>query len=154
MQIQVLETLRLTGNMSILRSRYNDNQVINGTIPVGGDRFPFTPDYTALGQVDWTVWQRDDRSVLLRATANYMGHYFYDPQNGSTAVGPSFKNGQKPYTLVDARLAYNIGNYAISVWGRNLTNAYYAPFNADAGNYSSAYIGLPRTYGAQVNVKF
>jgi outer membrane receptor protein involved in Fe transport len=154
MQLQVLETLRLTGNMSLLRSRYDDNQVINGNIPVGGDKFPFTPAYTALGQVDWTVWQRDDRKILLRATANYMGHYFYDPQNGSTAVGASFKNGQKPYTLVDARLAYDIGNYDFSIWGRNLTDAYYASFNADAGNYSSAYIGLPRTFGVQVNVKF
>jgi outer membrane receptor protein involved in Fe transport len=153
-QVQVLETLRLTGNMSMLRSRYDDNQVINGTIPVGGAKFPFAPDYTALFQFAWTAWHSGDQSVVLLGSANYMGRFYYDPQNGLGGAGSTFVHGQSPYTLIDARLTYNIANLAISAWGRNLTDKLYLPYNANAGDFDAAAPGMPRTYGVEFKVSF
>ena len=152
--LRVSQSLRLTGNASIMRTRFDSNQVINGVTPVGGNRFALAPNFTALGLFDWTAWHSDRQSIVLTASANYMGQYFYDPQNGKAGGGRTFVNGQHSYTLVDARLSYNLPRVSISVWGKNLTNKLYLPFNAVSGGYDSAAPAMSRTYGFQATAKF
>jgi iron complex outermembrane receptor protein len=123
---------------------------------VGGNEFPFAPDVTALVGFDWKVWSRDQQSISLSSTANYMGHYFYDPSNGSDDIGATLKNGSQPYWLIDARLTYVNGRYAISAYGRNLGDKFYLPFNSNAEGLGFDYStrGMPRTFGLEGHVTF
>jgi iron complex outermembrane recepter protein len=154
-QFRVTSSLRLTGNVSVLRTRYDDNQNVIG-IPVGGNQFPFAPDYTALAQFDWTAWRGDNNALVLTGSVSYMGHYFYDPEDGAGEVGKTLVNGSQPYALVDGRLSYNTPRYSIAIYGRNLANQYYLPFNSNAESLGFDYgtRGMPRTFGVEVRAAF
>jgi iron complex outermembrane receptor protein len=59
------------------------------------------------------------------------------------------------YWLLDARLTLSDikmsdGNLAVSVWGKNLTDAQYETYHA----FQGVEYGQPRTYGLNVTYKF
>ena len=153
-QLNLSSSLRVSGNASLMHTRYASGQFINITDPVGGNRFPLAPKFSGLVQVDWTPWRSGNRSVTLTGSANYMGQYYYDPQNGNAGGGRYFVNGQKSYTLVDARLSYDVGKISLSAWVKNLTDRFYLPFAATAGDNDAVQPGMPRTFGVQARFGF
>jgi iron complex outermembrane receptor protein len=154
----VVPTLRATLALTALQTRYDEgpNQIVSGDA-VGGNKFPFAPNWAVQGGLDWTAWEKNDRSFTLSANVSYTGHYFYDPENGSTAVLPLYHDGSQPYTLVDGRAKYQVGRIAFSLWAKNIFDRVYysSATNSEASFGSDAMIrGVPRTFGGNVEVKF
>ncbi len=153
---QAFENLTLTGNVGVIRSRYDNGQFVDN-VPVGGLKFPLAPDVTALAQFDWKAWSDGDQSLTLNASGNYMGHYFYDPTDGTEFKGANITGGSQPYWLLDARLTYTINRYSIALWGKNLTDAFYLPYGSGGlETFGLDYMarGEPRTFGIEARVSF
>jgi len=152
----VTDALRLQFDMTVLDTRYAGGQQINGG-DVGGRRFPFAPKASAQFGADWTLWEGDDRRLKAGANVAYTGQFYFDPNNGEQGVGKYFKDGQKAYTLVDARLVYEMGRVSVSLWGRNLFDRFYSSYatNSEAAFGTDFVVpGLPRTFGATVSASF
>jgi len=97
-------------------------------------------DYTA----DLGSW-----SDALNFRINYTrkGKMYWAPTNQQT---------EDAYGLLDARIAFSMPNtdWQVAVWGRNLENTLYRTnINFALGDEVSR-IGAPRTYGAELSVRF
>lgn len=71
----------------------------------------------------------------------------------------SHNDQSRAYELVHMNLAYEVGNTAISLWGRNLTKEDYQTRgfyfdNSGAGNQAFHQLGEPRTLGVSGNYTF
>ena len=81
-------------------------------------------------------------------------HINYNKQ-GKLSWNPEASANERPYGLLDGRISIKpADNLTFSVWGRNLTNKLYR-VNAIAffGDEASR-LGAPRTYGAELSVRF
>jgi iron complex outermembrane receptor protein len=85
---------------------------------------------------------------MLHAGIRYLDEHEVDFANK-----PELHNDTQ--TLVDASFSYDINNWYVSVFGRNLTeeDGYQIGFDV-AGLWSYAAPRSPRTYGVEVGVRF
>ena len=85
----------------------------------------------------------------------FAAHVNYNRQ-ARLSWNPEASANEPAYGLLDARITLtpNDGNLALSIWGRNLTDKLYR-VNAIAffGDEASR-LGAPRTYGAELSVRF
>lgn len=68
-----------------------------------------------------------------------------------------FGEGEGKYWIAKARATYTLGNYSISLWGKNLTDKVYYPFGISLENlFGNGYRvrALPRSYGVEATVRF
>ena len=173
--IQAADSLRLDASMSLLRSKYKSN-VIDPTDPssptrnVNGNPFPNAPRTTFSAGFDWDVFDSGDNKLTLRGDAAYTGKYYFDPfgDYGQTPcdrpgapgnvrpAGPAITCGNPGYWLMNSRLTFEHGNYAASLWVKNLTNKYYYSYGLNIDIFGLDYLnrGTPRTYGVEVTAKF
>ena len=173
--IQAADSLRLDASMSLLRSKYKGN-VIDPTDPssptrnVNGNPFPNAPRTTFSAGFDWDVFESGDNKLTLRGDAAYTGKYYFDPfgDYGQTPcdrpgapgnvrpAGPAITCGNPGYWLVNSRLTFEHGNYAASLWVKNLTNKYYYSYGLNIDIFGLDYLnrGTPRTYGVELTAKF
>jgi len=173
--IQAADSLRLDASMSLLRSKYKGN-VIDPTDPssptrnVNGNPFPNAPRTTFSAGFDWDVFDSGDNKLTLRGDAAYTGKYYFDPfgdydqtpcdrpgaPGNVRPAGPAITCGNPGYWLVNSRLTFEHGNYAASLWVKNLTNKYYYSYGLNIDIFGLDYLnrGTPRTYGVEVTAKF
>jgi len=85
----------------------------------------------------------------FRAHINYshQAKMFWAPDN---------VNFEKPYGTLDARVSItpNDGDLTFSLWGRNLTKEFYRVNIIAFFGDEISRLGAPRTYGAEVSLKF
>jgi iron complex outermembrane recepter protein len=134
-----------------------------GAVDVGGNPFPYAAKFSGNAAVDWDGIEAGPGQFSLHADANYTGHFYYDAF-GDYSRGPlthvttgQFANGAGKFVLVNARVAYTVGNYSIAGWVKNATNKLYYPFGIALENlFGNDYRvrGEPRTFGAEVTVKW
>lgn len=145
--VAVTRRLSLYGGLTVLDTEYidftdsvgnvNDGKFLQRTpryqFNVGGD---FTTD---LG--NWTNG--------LRAHVNYnrQGKLSWNPEASATESG---------YGLLDARVSItpNDGDLVFSVWGRNLADKLYRTNVIAFFGDEVSRLGAPRTYGAELSVRF
>ncbi len=168
---QVSDTLLVEVNGGYLDTRYDDNQSFTpGGLDVGGNEFPNAPNVTAQAGATWTMWEDDNSNLTLRADAQYMGEYFFDPFNnygqdpcdqpgqGLTVLlaSPELACGNPDYVLLNGRLTYERDNYSISAYARNITDKFYFTYGLNLNAFFQDYLvrGEPRTYGVEATVRF
>ncbi|WP_374394115.1 TonB-dependent receptor [Sphingopyxis sp.] len=173
--VQAADWLRFDASASLLRSKYKGN-VIDPTDPssptrnVNGNPFPNAPRTTFSAGFDWDVFESGDNKLTLRGDAAYTGKYYFDPfgDYGQTPcdrpgapgnvrpAGPAITCGNPGYWLVNSRLTFEHGNYAVSAWVKNLTNKYYYSYGLNIDIFGLDYLnrGTPRTYGVELTAKF
>lgn len=173
--VQAASFLRLDASMSLLRSKYQGN-VIDPTNPssptrnVNGNPFPNAPRTTFSAGFDWDVFDSDAGKLTLRSDAAYTGKYYFDPfgdygqspcdragaPGNVRPAGPAITCGNPGYWLVNSRLTYERGNYAVSLWAKNLTNKFYYSYGLNIDIFGLDYLnrGTPRTYGVELTAKF
>lgn len=152
----VTSALRLNLAVSALKTRYDNNQLLSG-VPVGGNRFALAPKLAVQGGFDWTAFETDDSRLKVAGDFSYSGQYFFEPQNGRLAVSPILNRGQRPFTLFNGRVSYEVGAYTFSAWGRNLTNRHYVSYASDnEGFFGNVFqiLAEPRTMGVTAAVSF
>lgn len=161
---QPSDRFTLSGTLGYLNSEYDDGQFLapgdpSATDPrgiaLGGNSFPFSPEWTASISPKIVIAKMDKGDLTLNANAVYTSKQFFDPFNDRQAIGP-INQGEDAYTLVDANLRYDTGKYAISLW---VKNAFDTDYNAYALNIESFGFdfftpGAPQTYGVEASVKF
>jgi iron complex outermembrane receptor protein len=145
---RVHPSMDVFGGLGYTRARFSEGSVSNG-VPVGGNKIPNTPEYTAtLGaQVAHPV--RPGISVYGRAEAVFYGPFEYDDLN---------LQRQDAYSLANFRAGAR-GRYLFAeVWVRNAFDTKYIPiafaYGALAPSGFVGEMGRPRTFGVSAGVTF
>ena len=117
------------------------------TESISGNSLSNAPSSTMFFGAQYTTDVFKLLKTTLRGELRNIGAYFTDIQN--TLEQPN-------YTLVNARLVFEIGRYNLSFWGQNLTNETYLAFGNPDTSFGSRSVrtAAPRTYGMALNIKF
>jgi iron complex outermembrane receptor protein len=64
--------------------------------------------------------------------------------------------GNPSYWLADARLTYELEQYSVTAWAKNLTDEFYYTYGININSLFEDYLtrGMPRTYGVQLTYHF
>jgi iron complex outermembrane receptor protein len=147
------EGLIIRTNLGLLDAEYDDFLVDVGT-PGNPDIVDFSDlDFRRAPEVTFSVvgdyeWQWGPGSAMLHAGVRYLDEHEVDFANK-----PELHNDSQ--TLVDASFSYDINDWYVSVFGRNLTDedGYQIGFDV-ASLWSYAAPRTPRTYGVEVGFRF
>jgi iron complex outermembrane receptor protein len=147
------DSFTLRTNLGLLDASYDEFLVDVGT-PGNPDIIDFSSlNIRRAPEVTFSVvgdfeWQWGPGSAMLHAGIRYLDEHEVDFANK-----PELHNDTQ--TLVDASFSYDINNWYVSVFGRNLTeeDGYQIGFDV-AGLWSYAAPRSPRTYGVEVGVRF
>ena len=167
--------LRLDSSIGYLNSEYQGN-VVDPTDPtaltldINGNDFPNAPELTFNAGVELTPLNDGRNKLTVRGDASYMGKYFFDPFGdygqdpcdqpiaGSNVLlaTPELACGNPSYWLFDARVTYERDNFAISAYGRNLSDKFYYVYGLNLNAFYQDYLtrGAPRTYGVEATIRF
>lgn len=167
--------LRVDSSVGYLNSKYKGN-VVDPTDPtaltldINGNDFPNAPELTFNAGVELTPFDDGRNKLTLRGDASYMGSYFFDPfgdygqdpcdqpRAGSNVLlaTPELACGNPSYWTFDARVTYERDNFAISAYGKNLTDKFYYVYGLNLNAFYLDYLtrGAPRTYGVEATVRF
>ncbi len=167
--------LRIDSSIGYLNSKYQGNEIDPNdptalTLNINGNNFPNAPELTFNAGVELVPLDDGRNKLTLRGDASYMGEYFFDPFGnygqdpcdepvpGSIVLlaTPELACGNPSYWLFDARVTYERDNFAISAWGRNLSNKFYYVYGLNLNAFYQDYLtrGAPRTYGVEATVRF
>ncbi|ARR56583.1 ligand-gated channel protein [Rhizorhabdus wittichii DC-6] len=148
--LRPFEGLSLSGNASYLDAKYTrfDYSTIGSTVAVSyaGNRIEFTPDWMIGGQAEYR-FPAGPGEVFLVGSATYTGDMYLQPEKL-----PKYR--ESGYTLIDARIGYEVGDLMIALWGKNLTKQDYRTYARVFGGLDQAVWGEPRTYGVEMRYRF
>ncbi len=158
------DDVRVQAALGYLNTRYKNGQFLAPGdaaatdprgIALGGNAFPFAPEWTASLSPEMVLAQIGDGNLIVNADVQYASRQYFDPFNDRQAMGP-IRDGQKGYTLVDARLRYDADNFTIALWGKNLFNKYYYSYGLNIESFAFDFFtpGAPRTYGVEATIRF
>jgi iron complex outermembrane recepter protein len=108
---------------------------------LSGRRPPFVPDVTA----NFSAQYRHKCGVMGRVEWLLTGRTFFDEANIESVA-------QNAYGILNAKLGFEQENWAVYVYGKNLTDSEYYPFKLHP--FGVGIIGDPRTVGMMVTLKF
>jgi iron complex outermembrane receptor protein len=157
-EARAMRNLTVTGGGEFLDGKY-DNFPGAVSQPISG--FPPTPPTTFNAKGNTTV-------NSPRFVGNLALNYSVETGVGAFTLVPSVsysdtffwsadnRNIESPYWLVNTKLMWSSsdGRYGASLWGRNLTKAYYHTEVTTSADGTLNVPGEPRTYGFTVNAKF
>lgn len=178
----VSDRLRLAAALGWLDSEYDDgpcdpanppagfpaqdgNCVLSaaGPVDVGGNPFPYAPDVTFNAGFDWDLANLGSGIVTLHGDTAYTGQFYYDAfeeyEDGPlprVATG-KFTEGEGGYWVFNASLSYKADRYAVTLWGKNLSDKDYYPFGISLENlFGNGYrvLAPPRTVGLEFQYLF
>ncbi len=167
-----------TQNLGNLDATYKGGEIAINARPVDNLLL-----YVSYGYTDSRITGMQDPSVIgnqaplvTRDTVNVGAQYTQPLGNGLNVVGrvdyqnlgrtwwePYNLTSRDPVNLLDARLGIESGKWALTAWGRNLTNTLYnaefSPGNPPApglplGGSGFLWKAPPRTYGVEFGYKF
>jgi len=134
-----------------------------GPVNVGGNPFPYASELTFNASFDWDIVHINEGTVALHGDAAYTGQYYYDAFSDydsavqSTIATGEYTEGEGEYWTFNGRLSYSTEQYAVALWGKNLTDEEYYPYGISLENlFGTGYrmIGPPRTFGVEVQYFF
>jgi iron complex outermembrane receptor protein len=166
-QVRATNDLQIMANLGLLQSKYVELTLHEGefvdyahTIPrvcCVGNKLIQAPDYNAMLAIDWRFLHFTAGDLRLFADGNYYGKQYFDAFNTE-------RDAQGAYGVANARLSFESTGkrgFAIGAWIKNITNRQYLAYalnqkDNDTGllGFDYALVGEPRTYGADVTVRF
>ncbi|QLC23996.1 TonB-dependent receptor [Parasphingopyxis algicola] len=146
-QFAVTDNFILFGGATFLETEYIDFVDSLGR-DASGNFLQRTPDYqfNIGGDLSVDIGDWED-ALTFHVNYTHRGKMFWAPEN---------VNFEEDYGLLDGRISFtpNNGDWVFSVYGRNITNELYRtniiPFFGD----EVSRLGAPRTYGAELRVRF
>jgi iron complex outermembrane receptor protein len=145
---RALPSLDVFGALGYTRARFSDGSVSNG-LPVGGNKIPNTPEYSATIGAQVSHPLRQGLSLYGRGEAVFYGAFEYDDLNSAR---------QDAYSLANFRAGAR-GRYLFAeVWLRNAFDTKYIPialpYGALAPSGFVGEMGRPRIFGLSAGVTF
>jgi iron complex outermembrane receptor protein len=151
--LQPVDGLTINGGVNVTHARYKNftNAQVTTPGPTGGNILT-TGDASGkrLQNVpDWTLSLGASYEI---GPVTITGNYYH---NDGWAADPDNRVRQSAYDLVDASINWAIGGGAsLSIWGKNLTNAFYFQ-QLGASNFADNGVqASPRTYGVTLGFDF
>jgi len=120
---------------------------------LSGNQLPNAPEFTLAVFADYRTELGNAGYLDLSFDANYQDDVFFTEFNNQDGF-------QEGYVILNARATYTTADeqFAVSVWGRNLTDEYIVANNiTTAPLYGFVRVGSirpPRTYGVTLSVNF
>jgi len=155
---QATSSWTLFGSAGLQTSRFlsgsmDNNSLANGgaggLMNIGGNRVPYTPNYTAAvgTQYNWELAQ--GWTLYARADVQFKGGFVYDSSNMA---------GQNAYSIANFRLGLRRETWYSEFFMNNALNTHYVPIAIPfPGLAASGYIGengAPMTMGVRAGIKF
>ncbi len=127
-------------------TNYNSNGVVQD---FNNEAFPNTPKWQVVAAADYT------RPINDRLNGFVGGNLAYQSRTNSE-LGDLALLALRPYTLVDLRAGLESadGAWRVSVWGRNVGNAYYWTAASRDTDTTTRFAGMPATYGVALSYRF
>lgn len=152
MGLEVEVELALTRSLRVFAGgNYMDTEYVNFVDSLGndnsGNRLQRTPDYTYNIGLDYSMDLAGRENALnLYMNYAYQGDFNWDPDNITREPG---------YGLLDGRFSYHINDdITVSAYGKNLLDEDYRVFVINFFADEVASLGMPRTFGVELNVRF
>lgn len=145
--------LTLTGGATYVRSRVDRDFIsidpLGKLVNYKGEEFPNTPRWQLISNVVYEFPLSISLTAELGANLSYRSI-------SNSAFGNNRIFEIKPYTLVDIRAGVRTvdGKIDFSIWGRNITNAYYNTNVYYIIDVVARTAGMPVTYGASLRTRF
>ena len=137
-----VDGLNLIAGVGLTNAKFTNyvNPLTN--VNFNGNKLPFASDFT----YNLAAQYRHSTGLLGRLELSGVGKTFFDDAN---------QIPQDPYSLVNARIGYESGDYGVYLFANNLFNTRYATsgFVFPPPNVINAF-GAPTTYGIQVKASF
>ena len=122
-----------------------------------GDGLNNAPEVQATSTLSYSWSASDSLDMMLAADVSYK-----DDNIGSIAAPDAtsatipFSGYLPDYTLVNARAMFSSpdGPWAVTVWGRNITDEYYWHSTSSGNSTTTRTNGMPRTYGITFSYDF
>ena len=110
-------------------------------------KFERIPDYeyTLAGSYRWPVAGLNG-DVIVRAQYTYRDDFFTEIINNP-------QRAIEGHSIFDASITYEVNNWRVSLWGRNLNEETYAEIISQAFNLQR-FGGQARTYGLDLSYRF
>ena len=152
---QITPEWTISGSASYLKAKYDEYIALDASgnrLDLSNLPFP-APKWTWNLGTNYSV-PLANGTLDFNVNASYRSLVNFRPQAGQNDASVS----QPGYTLVDARISYDMENIGlnIAVFGKNLTNKRYlnAATNLQSLGFNVGFPGDPRMYGVQVRKSF
>lgn len=126
------------------------DQIGSGVVDASDNRLPFAPEHTFNTGIEYRFDGFADSDGWLRVDYRYTDDQFTEATNNDNRRLPAFE-------LVDLRLGFETTDYSVALYATNLLDEEYTLGIQNLETYYSGLqrsVGMPRTYGAVVNVYF
>lgn len=135
--------LSLVGDYGYTNARFRDYD--NGVENYAGNYLPYAPQNTMslVAGYSWLVDNRVLNEVSLSVDWRAVGRIYWNEANTLS---------QPLYSLLGAQLQLRMGNYTLSLWGRNLTNTRYDVFYFKSVGEEFFSWGKPLQCGVRLNI--
>lgn len=165
--VTVIDKVRVTGGELEIVARPNRELTVRGGIgyvnakitgyagdPASvGNRAPYVPDWKTSLDATYDLKVGNDNHLIFNGRWDHTGRVYFDAQNSPAAR-------RSALDLFSARVTYETPRWTFSLWGKNLTDKRYNSdviviFTGTPLPFTQAvFKAPPRTYGADVTVKF
>ncbi len=119
---------------------------VSGVNDYAGRRVPYAPRQTAAVRLTWTIPVRRLALDRIVVAAGVQGV-------GDIAWNEANTRWQEFYALGDVSVRMEHSRYALTVWGRNLTDKRYDTFYFMSMGNEFVQHGVPRTFGASLAIR-
>lgn len=167
---QATEDLQVNASLGLLETEYDDQQLSDDGLNIGGNEFPNAPSVSGNISAQWRAWSSGEADLVLYAEAQYMGEYWFDPFNdygqspcdapapgqGTLLASPELACQNPSYWLFNARASYDTDRYSVAAWARNIADEGYYTYGLNLNAFYQDYLvrGMPRTFGVEFRYKF
>lgn len=157
-----VQGLRITVGGTYLDTKVKDDP-INPTGSFGttgsfvGQSFPYTPRWQGSADAEYRFDLNDSTAMFLGASATARSRTKGALMNGTGAVAVLEQQLViAGYTLLDLRagLESQDRTWRVEVWGRNVTDKFYALTATHTADYTYRFTGSPATYGITLKYMF
>lgn len=147
-QIAPMRGLRVSLGGSILDAKYTDFVDPVTKISYNDNFMQRTPKYQLSASAEYTT-----AAFGLEDALHFKLAY---KKQGKMFWAPDTVQYEKPYGLLDGRISLSPADkpWAVSVWGRNLTDKVYRTNIIDILGDAVSSFGTPRTFGVELSTKF
>lgn len=116
---------------------------------INNNRLPFTSKTNVSGMAQY-VSALGNGNLVMQLTFDYQSKFYFDQNQNEYA-------SQKGYTLLGARLAWELEHWSLALWGKNLTGEQYSHLKFDMMNFLGMlqdFKGEKRQIGVDIGYAF
>ena len=151
--LRPIRGLDVSGGVSYVHSRVDGSFLapdpFGHIVDLKGEAFPATPEWQIIGDADYSFPVSGTLAAFVGGGVTYRSS-----TNAAFGLAPALDIDA--YALVDLRAGVETldGRWRVQVWGKNVSNRYYAVNIAHVSDTIGVTTGMPATYGVTLSSRF